>query len=158
MLYWINIFNFEIFLLEYVMKHSESIPTKNIWLCHFFIDLARKLLNPGKNCNAKQLSSLRVLFYNTFWNILNWFRAKKSDQKFMTLPFFIIVAKKWLCHNKKCVIEKDLILRFSIYINFWPEFFKKNQFFVFFAENKVFEGFSAKIFSNFFDLSFKASC
>ena len=42
-----KIFDFEIFALKYVSKHSESIPTKkifdqNFWLCHFQDFLAQK--------------------------------------------------------------------------------------------------------------------
>ena len=52
-----KIFDFEIFVLKYVSKHSESIPTKKIfstkifWLCHFFtilVILAEKRLSPTK--------------------------------------------------------------------------------------------------------------
>ena len=44
---WKN-FDFQIFLLKYVSKHTESISTKNIstkifWLCHFFTIFGPKI-------------------------------------------------------------------------------------------------------------------
>ena len=66
----------EIFGLKYVLKHSESIPTKkivstnNFWLGHFFTVLAKKWLSPRKIFNGKNFRfrdfRLKIRF-KTFW-------------------------------------------------------------------------------------------
>ena len=121
-----KIFDFEIFILKYVSKHSESFPTKKtstkiFWLCHFYtilVILGKKWLSPTeKFCNGKKFDF--EIFVSKYFSkhsesipTKNFFRPKFFDSAIFSL-FWSFWAKNDLVPRKNVVIEKKSILRFS---------------------------------------------
>ena len=87
-----KMFDFEIVVLIYVSKHSESIPTKKSFdqnfltksFFHYFCHFGQKS-RTQKILHAKKFSISRFSVWNTFWNIHNRLQQKNFDQKFLNL-------------------------------------------------------------------------
>ena len=118
-LQWKKIFDFEIFVLKYVSKHSESIPikknsTKIFRLCHFFTILAKKWLSPRKNFVMEKIFDCVILVLK--------YVSKHSD----SIPTKNILTTEnfWLCHFFTIFWPKNHVFR-----GFWGQKnFRKNFF------------------------------
>ena len=110
-----KIFDFEIFVLNHVSKHSESIPTKknfstrNFWLCHFFTILV--ILGKKTKFKEKKFVMGKNFRFRDFRFKIRFetFRIepdqKNVGQNFLTLPFFHYFCQKWLCLRNHFVME-----------------------------------------------------
>ena len=102
-----KIFDFKIFGVKYVFKHSESIPTKKIfstkifWLCHFFtilVILAEKNKVPRKK------------FYTG------------KNFRFWDFCFKIRFKAFWIDSDQKNFFDQIfLTVIFSLFLPFWPK-------------------------------------
>ena len=106
-----KILDFKIFSLKYVSKYPESIAIKNFstkffWLWHFLSFWPN--IVTGKNFRFRDFR-FKIRF-KPFW--IDSDQKKFLDQHFLTWPFFIILAKKWLSPRQKFCNGKNLISRF----------------------------------------------
>ena len=115
-------FDYAIFVLKYVSKHSESIPTQKKFstkifrLCHFFTILAKKRLSQRKNIVCGKNFRFRDFRFKTRFKIF-WIDSDQKtffDQNFLTEPFFTIFGQKMTKSMKKFCNGKNFSLsRFS---------------------------------------------
>ena len=88
------------FRFKYVSKHFESIPTKKNFdkkclTISFSLHLGQKLLKSQKEiCNEKIFDLEVFVLKYVMKHSKSIPTTKKFDQKFWTLPFFTIFAKK----------------------------------------------------------------
>ena len=123
-----KVFDFEIFGLKCVLKHSKWIPTKKLFdqnfltlpFFHYFGHFGQKMTKSQKKfMQWEKFSILRVPFQNTFQSILNRFRPKKIFRpKFFELVisslFWWFWPKKTKSHEKNFTREK--IFNFEIFV------------------------------------------
>ena len=119
---------FEIFVFNFILKHSKSIPTqkiffeKNFYLCHFFAILAilaKKRLSPTKKIYTGKKFRFRdfrfKIHFKPFW--IDSDQKNFSTKIFYLSHFFtilVILAEKRLSPTKKILHGKKFsISRFS---------------------------------------------
>ena len=101
---------FEIFVLKYVLKHFESIPTKKFfsakifWPCHFFTILAEKWLSPRKSF------------------------VMGKNYRFRDFRFRIRFETFWIDSEKKIFFRKFFRKFLIFFFDFWPFLAKKSFF------------------------------
>ena len=128
--------DFEIFGSKYVLKHSESIPTKknfstkNFCLCFFVIShFGQKVTESQEIFKRDFFSIFRFLFkirFEAFWT--DSIPKKMFNQKNLILSFCILLAKKWVpgkrFYSGKKFWSRDLLFKIPFEI-FWMDSDKK---------------------------------
>ena len=143
--------DFEIFGLKYVLKHSDTIPTKKVCIQKFFDYVIFSLFCPKNDrVPGKKLYTENIFDFDIF--------GSKCDLKHCESNFQSDLTKKfWLCHFLAKVIKNDRvpgknhteksISRFSVQNTYWnildqlrpkkflPNFFWLCHFFTILAKN-----------------------
>ena len=121
-----NIFDFEIFGLKYVLKHSESIPNNKIFDQNFYFAIfhhfGRKTTESKKIYTGKNFRFWDFRFKLRFETFRIDSDQKKFDKNFLTLSFFSLFCQFWIDSDQKKFRPNffDFVI-FSLFWPFWPK-------------------------------------